>query len=313
MSKVHIKFDEEHFVIIDLFDNVGSNIVRNALEKISNNKPLSDIAYKKYLKTLRYLYCKDCFFCPKLNPYAIDLTGKSEELYSYFEEIKALGFNVPFIVTKTPTQRDLNTYHRFFTYNDNWVNYHHYRKTTLINQYDKKFSYSQGMYDTFSNIVHNINLIVHDIESALPTKQRTFLRNNDLNFQYFDFRFSNSDPKKRFIPIDDHLTQTSYRKNYANVILAEEITGKSYLRAFVDDDDPTASDVSGHIVSAAGFNIDVTETRRNIYETHEFRKWLDFYKLDINDIPLEYPIGNVVEASFPIKLTNNFLANLQIQ
>jgi len=313
MSRVHIKFDEEHFVIIDLFDNIGSNIVRNALERVSNNKTLNDIAYKKYLKKLRYLCCRSCLLSPQLNPHRINFRKKSEELYSYFEELKALGFHVPFTVTKTPTQRNLNTYHRFFTYNATWANEHHLFNKPSINQYDKNFSYSQGMYDTFSNIVHNINLIVHDIESALPTKQRTFLRNNDLNFQYFDFRFSNSDPKKRFIPIDDHLTQTSYRKTYHNVILAEEITGKSYLRAFVDDDDPTASDVSGRLGSAAGFSIDATEARRNIYETHEFRKWLDFYKLDINDIPLEYPIGNVVEASFPINLTNNFMTELQVQ
>lgn len=313
MSRVHIKFDEEHFVIIDLLDNIGSNIVRNALEKISNNQTLNDIAYKKYLKKLRYLCCRCCLLCPPLNPHRIDFTGKSEELYSYFEELKALGFHVPFTVTKTPTQKNLNKYHRFFTYNLTWANEHHYFKKTSINQYDKNFSYSRGMHDTFTNIVHNINETVHLIESALPTTQRTFLRNNDLNFQYYDFRFLNSDPAKRYIPIDDHLTQTSYRKNYANVILAEEITGKSYLRAFVDGDDPTASDVSGRLGSAAGFNIDPTEARRNIYETNEFRKWLDFYKLDIDDIPLEYPIGNVVEASFPIKLTNNFIAELQIQ
>jgi len=94
--------------------------------------------------------------------------------------------------------------------------------------------------------------------------------------------------------------QKSYTNNYPNVIMSEEIQGKSYLRAFIDNDDPTKLDVTGRYGSYGGFIIDTNQDRRSVYESLEFNNWLDEYGLNKKDLLLEWPLGQVVESTLDL-------------
>jgi hypothetical protein len=91
--------------------------------------------------------------------------------------------------------------------------------------------------------------------------------------------------------------QKSYSNDYPNVLLIEEIQGKSYLRAFIDNDDPTQSDVTGRYGSYGGFVIDVCQHRKQIYESKEFNNWLEIYNLKKENLLLEHPLGQVIDSS----------------
>jgi len=94
--------------------------------------------------------------------------------------------------------------------------------------------------------------------------------------------------------------QKSYSNNYPNVLLTEEIQGKSYLRAFADNDNPTLSDVSGRYGSYGGFLIDIYQHRKQIYESKEFNNWLEGYSLKKENLPLEHPLGQVIDSSLAL-------------
>ena len=83
--------------------------------------------------------------------------------------------------------------------------------------------------------------------------------------------------------------------------MSEEIQGKSYLRAFIDNDDPTELDVTGRYGSYGGFFIDTNDDRKTIYESQEFKNWLDLYNLKKEDLPLEWPLGQVIGSSLELK------------
>jgi hypothetical protein len=94
--------------------------------------------------------------------------------------------------------------------------------------------------------------------------------------------------------------QKLYSNNYPTVMMTEEIQGKSYLRAFADHDDPTQLDVTGRYGSYGGFLIDVYQHNRQIYESKEFNTWLKSYGLKKEDLPLEHPLGQVIDSSLSL-------------
>jgi hypothetical protein len=84
------------------------------------------------------------------------------------------------------------------------------------------------------------------------------------------------------------------------IIMSEEIQGKSYLRAFIDNDDPREIDISGRSGSYGGFIIDLVEDRKKIYQSEEFNNWLNLYNLKKEELPLEWPLGKIREVTQPL-------------
>ena len=287
-----IIFEDKNYVIIDFFDNHGASIVTDYLKK-----------FKFFTK-----------FSPIVATALPDQNNKTV-LYDYFNKIKKLGYDLPFELTDNITQQNLNQYHRFFTENSVWAWHYNYKQGTPTNPYDKNFQYSQiPSYKEWLDLIHGVNTYVHNLESSVETKNKRFIKDNNLNFFFVDIRSNdNNIHNPTWIDLKDTEIHSEYTKNYHKIILSEEIQGKSYLRAFIDNDDPTCDDITGHLGTYGGFSIDLSDDRKKIYESNEFSKWLKFYNLNLKDTPLEYPIGNLIETSMKGYCDPSKIKNIQIQ
>lgn len=287
-----IIFEDKNYITIDFFNNHGAKIVIDNLKQ--------DYCFSKY------------------TPLILETDyNKNDQimLFDYFKRIEDLGYNIPFNLKKAINQEALNLYHRFFTENSVWAWHYNYKQGTPTNPYDKNFQYSQiPSYEEWLDLIHGVNTYVHKLESSIETKNKNFIIKNNLNFFYADIRSNdNNVHNPTFKTLKDPEVHLEYTKTFSSVILAEEIQGKSYLRAFIDDDDPRCNDITGRIGSYGGFCIDFSDHRQKIYQSEEFRRWLLFYKLNTTQVYLEYPVGNLLETSYSKDFEITNIKEIQIQ
>lgn len=285
-------FDNGEYVVVDFFDNHGANIVMDYVSRFTFSAHIHPII--------------------PLHLFNLDAESKIKD---YFYKIKDLGFRIPIDFEADVTQRRLNLYHRFFTDNATWAHTYQYTKYKPTNPYDKNFTIDMiPSYQEWLDLIHGINTEVHRLETAMQTDQKKFVIENGLNFNLIDIRCNGNDIHDiRWQDLLERDPEFDYTANYADVVLAEEIQGKSYLRAFLDDDDPRNTDISGRTGTFGGFYIDLAQKRREIYESAEFKQWLGFYDLNFDHIPFEYPIGKVIDMSFEENSEMIDKVDLQIQ
>ena len=228
------------------------------------------------------------------------------------EYFKSQNYKLPYQLPEkfNYSQELLNTIHRFFTYNSTWalencegdMTGNTPIKPTSPNPFDSSFV--PNNLPKFLTAISYLNHAVHKLEMLCTTENKTrvltTIKENKIlwinprnNFDY---------TSNGWFPIGNILNefQKSYTNDYPNVVMTEEIQGKSYLRAFIDNDDPTKLDVTGRYGSYGGFFIDTNNDRKMIYESQEFKNWLDLYDLKKEDLPLEWPLGQVINCSLPL-------------
>jgi hypothetical protein len=234
------------------------------------------------------------------------------EIVKNTEYLKSQNFKLPWELPKSFNfnQDLLNTIHRFFTYNSAWAmencNGDMTGNTSIVPSTPNPFDSSFVPDDTlkFLTAISNLNIAVHNLEAACMTDNKqsvlSTIKNNKIfwvnprnNFNYTSNNWLNIGN------ILDNF-QKSYINDYPNVIMTEEIQGKSYLRAFIDNDDPTKLDVTGRYGSYGGFFIDTNNDRKTIYESQEFKNWLDRYNLKKEDLPLCWPLGRVTDSTLTL-------------
>jgi hypothetical protein len=224
------------------------------------------------------------------------------------EYLKSQNFKLPYELPAefNYDQKLLNVIHRFFTYNSTWALAYCESdmtgNTTLTNPEPNPFdsSFIPSDLKQFLTTISNLNVAVHELEpSCMTPNKQTILDiiKGDItrrvtidNYQYTSNGWLNIDHQ-----LDEF--QKSYLNTYPNVIMSEEIQGKSYLRAFIDNDDPTKLDVTGRYGSYGGFIIDTNNHRKTIYESTEFNDWLASYGLKKENLLLCWPLGQVIETS----------------
>ena len=285
-------FDDGNFAQIEFFKNQGAQIIMDYVS--------------------RFTFAAHIHRIIPIQEHSLDAEAK---LKNYFYRIQDLGFNIPIDFEVDITQDRLNLYHRFFTDNATWAHTYQYTKNNPVNPYDRSFTIEMiPSYEEWLDLIHGINTEVHKLEMSMQTEQKKFVINSGLNFNLIDIRCNGNDIHDiRWQEFIDHDPEFTYTENYADVLLAEEIQGKSYLRAFLDDDDPRNPDISGRTGTFGGFYIDLAQKRREIYQSVEFKQWLGFYNLNFKDIPLEYPVGKVQEMSFDENSEMIEKIDLQIQ
>jgi hypothetical protein len=232
------------------------------------------------------------------------------KIKSSTEYLKSKNFKLPYELPNkfNYDQALLNTIHRFFTYNSAWallgcnndmsgntpIDY-----VDVPNPFDPSFIPTDLR--TFFTAINNLNVSVHELEMFCTTTNKDMILNTIKENKKIvvDVRNSHEYTNNGWIYFGNTLDefQKSYSNTYPNVILTEEIQGKSYLRAFADNDDPTQSDVTGRYGSYGGFLIDIYQHRKQIYESKEFNDWLETYGLKKENLPLEHPLGQIIESS----------------
>ena len=170
--------------------------------------------------------------------------------------------------------RSLNHVHRFFTHNQQRCN---------VREFGNSFDY-----DLVMSILDRLNTHVHELECYIP-------RGPD------DIVVDQIEEVKLYHPTHYGTTNwidlTEYQQYHSDqhydVILSSEILGKTLLQSYLDQDDPTDWDTSGHYVSAGGLQITYMPTRQQIYQSNSFKQWLAQYNADPAELKYDFPIGNI--------------------
>lgn len=188
-----------------------------------------------------------------------------------------------------PLQSHLNIIHRTFTSLEH-------------------LCYSKNFNSNMVEMIQAINTLTHLLEVS-------YTLNNDRRARYpaeictIVFRDANNlvDPTEIFNHIIyDTFDHTAENINY-NVWLNEDILGKDLIRCFLDDDDPTCSDITGNMFMTPSLMIDINDTFYEILLSREFNEWhrnkAPYKKLN------RWPIGNVDLTKYSLPLTYGELVN----
>ena len=217
------------------------------------------------------------------------------------DHLRSKGYNFDLTVSKQfdYDQQTLNRLHRFFTYNMLWV----IDDPSKPNPFDPKFKLSRNKsWQLWHELVDPINRAVHRLEQfTTPTVNKSFV-DTQLPIHSISFVNNYEDYTNHLLNFDDNDIEQNYSFfNYDQpnlVTLDRSILGKCILQSFYEDDDPTAQDCTGRLVSWGGFNIDLNDNRKKIYKSARFVKWAERYKL--KNIPYEFPIGYVTSSTRPL-------------
>lgn len=278
-SNITLTFEKDRYIKFRAYDNVAGRLVIDRLQ------------------THKYITRRNSFL--GLDKGNVDYTSHIDRLWQHFDNISALGYKHPFERTDNPTQIDLNKYHRFFTANSVWINNYTFHNIHAENPYDPKFTFDMiPSREQWLDLIHGVNTEVHKLEVGTETNQKSFVASlNPAPYIHLTCNDNNIHDAswKNFDEQDDQLI---YQNSLATVLLSDEIQGKSYLRAFLDDDDPREFDVTGREGTYGGIVFDLDDTRQKIYKSPEFQKWVKFYKLDYSKLPLEYAIGEIKQHNW---------------
>lgn len=217
------------------------------------------------------------------------------------EILKSIGYNFPYQLPDkfNYNQSTLNLLHRFFTYNAMW--YHdNEADSSICNPFDSKFKLPNEMsYVEWLGIIDRINNSVHKIENSV-----TLSDNKKLIVNKFPITSVYSSPKNKlptnlspwliFTEEDQQYNYTYNDSELPLVVLDNAILGKCVLQSFYDDDDLNAKDCTGRLGSYGGFFIDLNDNRKKIYRSQQFKTWVEKHNRSIDSLPLEFPIGYVI-------------------
>ena len=326
--KLRLNFLNNNFILINVFDENTAwfkffqNLKNNnqyfptvSTKSICYHIHKLDISYTTRLKDLLVNFLKNdnkpISVFSKLNTSHITrLEDAWLNIKQNTEYLKSQNFKIPYELPEefNYDQALLNTIHRFFTYNSTWAlsgcQYDMSGDTPfncldVSNPFDESFALKD--LKGFFTAINNLNVAVHELEMTCTTinKEEVLQITKGNEMFVIDAKNHHNFINDGWFGIGDTLDefQKSYVVNYPNVVLSEEIQGKSYLRAFIDNDDPTKLDITGRYGSYGGFFIDVHQHRKEIYKSQKFNDWLESYGLKKENLSLECPLGQVIDSS----------------
>lgn len=84
-----------------------------------------------------------------------------------------------------------------------------------------------------------------------------------------------------------------HTREHHDVVLGSQILGKTILRSYIDQDDPTDWDTSGHYHNNAALQILPTDRRERLYSSNHFRQWVESHGATLDSVWYDFPIGDV--------------------
>ena len=73
--------------------------------------------------------------------------------------------------------------------------------------------------------------------------------------------------------------------------------GKTFLAGFLNDEKIEGYRVNGIDGTWGHFDFVLDDNRQKIYRSPEFHSWLAKHQINIYDVPLEFPLGDVKDLS----------------
>jgi len=184
-------------------------------------------------------------------------------------------------------QHQMNIIHRWVVSTSHQVPYHIDNSEAIAAvQVDPSISQYPGL-------IWKLNKLVHETESTYPRP-----RHDEWiwgNYIYWDQDFVFEDRSKLRFHWDEKYNNLFTTKRH-DMWLAKRILGKDYREAWIDNDDPTAYDVT-NIDSVVGwaFEIDPLTDTQGFYNSNSFQSWLSSYEKDCSDATIgRIPLGNIV-------------------
>lgn len=284
--KLHIIFQDKSFIEIILFQNDAVTKWFKHFQKFTSNKNYYRLGHEHSSRWI--------------NQSSGVIDQDWNEIQSAISELESLGYQLPWSIPTTFDfqQKTLNQLHRFFTYNVLW--YHElYNNPTKQNPFDPQFKLPPDInFQQWLGIVSRINTSVHNLEHfTVPHENKTFICNQyPLSFlAFFPIRSDTDlDPWLVFTEEEQVHNFTDYFANDSlQVILDRSILGKSVLQSFYENDDPNAHDCTGRLGSYGGFEIELDQNKKQIYQSDQFIQWAASHGRTVESLPLEFPIGYI--------------------
>lgn len=275
--QIRINFTDDRYILVKLFDNDAVYKWFNTFSSDAKN------------------YIINVEVTPPMYSSTLDINKEWNTIKNTFKDLQKFNFNPSIVIADTfdNRQKTLNELHRFFTYNVLWAQKPSSER--LKNQYDENFKFPTFLsFSEWHSIIDNINVAVHKLESAVIRNNTrvhslAFRRNNIIKLHWLEFTKQDYDYNYEYF-----FKKTEYNNL---VLLDKSILGKCPLQSFFDDDDPTADDCTGRLGSFGGFVIELDNMRHQVYQSTEFKNWLQKYQLDVTELPCEFPIGYVKETN----------------
>jgi len=285
--QLKIIFNTSDVILVTLFDNPAITKWFNHFSKVNAEKNIYTIAVES-------LPCR--------NPLPLDDCEKHwTTILTSVDHLRSIGYDYNLTIPDRfdYNQQTLNRLHRFFTYNFIWATQH----PNTPNPFDPKFKLSRNTnWKIWHELVDPINRAVHKLEKFTKTTANRSFIDTQLPMHSISFVNNYEDFDNHLLNFDNNDVEQNYSFfNYDQpnlVTLDRSILGKCILQSFCEDDDPTAQDCTGRLVSWGGFNIDLNDNRKKIYESAQFVEWAERYKL--KNIPYEFPIGYVASSTRPL-------------
>lgn len=188
-------------------------------------------------------------------------------------------------------QKHLNDIHRCFTTADRLRD-----RWTETSEQVFELDNDEFKRAKFLSIIHDINLCVHEIEYYIPTdRKRQF---GDI-ISYTQFIDPNTYPKhykdEQFITLTEE-DLNLFTLDHVDVTLNDNILGKSYLVAFLDDDDPRCPDITPNQIATGELKIGRDNARTNLFQHRDYTDWFHKHRMNINNHHGCMPIGNIVKG-----------------
>ena len=233
------------------------------------------------------------------------------KLTSTFEELRSIGIDWP-------------TEPKEFNFDQQWCNRIHRYFTTLcrFRKFDVKDENTVMSQDNihihkFDELIHIVNDCIHKIERTCKTPAREkFQRTLKSMYVTVPNHAFNINQTCKWYPFEEQDYQYHSWDSDCDVIFAAEISGKSIITSFEDNDDPTSIDTSGHEGWFGSFIIQFDKGRKQIYDSPAFTDWLQSYGVSKDSLGIrgDFPIGRVIDWGTldPRKLSTNNLTDVSI-
>jgi hypothetical protein len=284
--QIQVWFSNDKYVDIQLFDNCTVAKWFLHFQKLSSNN-----FYDAY---------PNCNFidCRQLDATSIDNLWNG--ILDILDKLSNMGYKIPFQPTDVfdYKQSTLNFLHRFFTYNAAWY-WNNKTDPTVSNSFDTNFKLAEELScSEWLGLINDINSAVHRLEHSTDLVDNKKFILNELPVTAIHVNSSSriptdATPWLSFTEQEQQLNYTYFDSDLPQVVLDQSILGKCVLQSFAEDDDLNAEDCSGRLGSYGGFFVDLTDNRKKIYQSEQFKNWVAKHNRDFASLPLDFPIGHV--------------------
>jgi hypothetical protein len=225
--------------------------------------------------------------------YPVMVESHRQYIINAVTELNSMGLNFPIPVENivfdgdnTDTRKLLNRLHRCFTTGNS---------TRDIWEYGTDHTFYVEDEDLFNEIVHRINVGVHNIECYTTNDRvKTFPKYTEYLITFMNQR--SKDPKlqpKYFNKIkDEHLRYFTAQLDYDVWLPLTQIEGKDYCQCYLDYDDPTQWDISTNVIYSGSLALG---DRKSVKDP-ALEAWLRSYGIEPGPRQCGMPLGHIVEG-----------------